>query len=147
MPQQVMMTLFSLFALTDADDSYKNLTKQIVRDRLEHLWKGMNIPLVDDPTRCGYYSTLDLMNWAKLTYGDDFMKYLVDHYHPLQIVFALAESHSVVLLNGSGFGGPDWSVRCSLANLPDEAYAEIGANLADVARTALQRWQAETAKA
>lgn len=83
------------------------------------------------------------MKWAELKYGEKFMKYLVDNYHPLQIVFALATFHSIVLLNGSGFGAPDWSVRVSLANLPDEAYGEIGADLSNVAETALARWKSE----
>ncbi len=77
MPQQVMMTFFSLFDLTDAKHAYKDLTRRIVNTRLAELWKGLNLPLVDDPTRAGYYATLDLMKWAEITYGEDFMKYLV----------------------------------------------------------------------
>ncbi len=146
MPQQVMMTFFSLFALTDTNDAYKHLTMRIVQQRLERLWKGLNLPLAPDDRRAGYYSTLDLMKWAELTYGKDFMEYLVKNYHPLQIVFALAEAHSIVLLNGSGFGAPDWSVRCSLANLPDKDYEEIGADLMNVAETALNRWKKEVTK-
>ena len=38
---------------------------------------------------------------------------------PLDIVFRLAEDHGIVLLNGSGFAAPDWSVRISFANLDD----------------------------
>jgi aspartate 4-decarboxylase len=143
MPQQVMMTFFSLFALTDSKNAYRDLTRRICNDRLELLWKGLDLPLVEDPSRAGYYSTLDLMKWAEITYGDGFMKFLVANYHPLQIVFALATFHSIVLLNGSGFGAPDWSVRVSLANLPDSAYAEIGADLVNVAETALARWKQE----
>ncbi len=48
-----------------------------------------------------------------------------------------------MLLNGSGFGAPDWSVRVSLANLPDSAYEEIGADLSNVAKTAHERWKSE----
>lgn len=141
MPQQVMMTFFALFDLTDSKHAYRDLTRRICNKRLELLWQGMDLPLVDDPLRAGYYSTLNLMKWAELTYGEGFMKFLEENYHPLQIVFALAAFHSIVLLNGSGFGAPDWSVRVSLANLPDSAYEEIGADLADVAKTALTRWQ------
>jgi aspartate 4-decarboxylase len=141
MPQQVMMTFFSLFAITDESNAYRDLTRKICRDRLNLLWKGVGETLTPDPTRAGYYSTLDLMKWAELKYGEDFMKFLADNYHPLQIVFALATFHSIVLLNGSGFGAPDWSVRVSLANLPDSAYEEIGSDLTDVARMALERWQ------
>jgi aspartate 4-decarboxylase len=83
------------------------------------------------------------MKWAELKYGKGFMKFLVENYHPLQIVFALAKYHSIVLLNGSGFGAPDWSVRVSLANLTDSAYAEIGGDLTNVAETALARWKSQ----
>ena len=145
MPQQVMMTFFSLFDLTDDKHAYRDLTRRICHQRMERLWKGMKIPLVPDPLRADYYSTLDLMKWAELNYGKGFMKFLADNYHPLQIVFALATFHSIVLLNGSGFGAPDWSVRVSLANLPDKAYEEIGADLVDVAKTALERWKRESA--
>ncbi|MBV8490243.1 MAG: aspartate 4-decarboxylase [Candidatus Eremiobacteraeota bacterium] len=146
MPQQVMMTFFSLFALTDKKNAYRDLTRRICHTRLDLLWKGLGIPLVDDPQRAGYYATLDLMKWAEIKYGKEFMEYLVANYHPLQIVFALATHHAIVLLNGSGFGAPDWSARVSLANLPNSAYEEIGADLMNVAQTALDRWKA-TAKA
>jgi hypothetical protein len=35
--------------------------------------------------------------------------------------FRLAEDRGIVLLNGGGFEAPQWSMRLSLANLPDEA--------------------------
>jgi aspartate 4-decarboxylase len=38
----------------------------------------------------------------------------------------MAESHGIVLLNGGGFDAPEWSLRVSLANLPDETYEDIG---------------------
>lgn len=38
----------------------------------------------------------------------------------------LAKETSVVLLNGSGFADPDWSVRASLANLTQADYVKIG---------------------
>ncbi len=141
MPQQVMMTFFALFDLLDTKHAYRDLTRKICNDRLALLWKGVGEKLVDDPNRAGYYSTLDLMKWAELKYGKGFMEYLVKNYHPLQIVFALATYHSIVLMNGNGFAAPDWSVRVSLANLPDSAYEEIGADLASVAQTALERWK------
>ena len=46
--------------------------------------------------------------------------------HPLDIVFRLAEDHAIVVLNGGGFAAPDWSLRVSFANLPDEVYDDIG---------------------
>lgn len=38
----------------------------------------------------------------------------------------LATDTSVVLLNGSGFDGPEWSIRASLANLNEADYLKIG---------------------
>lgn len=39
-----------------------------------------------------------------------------------------------MLLNGGGFEGRDWSLRVSLANLPDEAYEDIGRGVRAIAR-------------
>ena len=141
LPQQVQMTLFSLFALSDKDDRYKKLTKKIVERRMKALWEGMKLPLPPDPDRADYYATLDLMVWAEKFQGPEFVKFLTQNYHPFDILFALAENFSTVLLNGSGFAGPDWSVRVSLANLPDEAYSKIGEQLSAVVERAVTVWK------
>jgi aspartate 4-decarboxylase len=143
LPQQVQMTLFSLFALLDKDDRYKKLTKEIVQRRLKALWAGMNLPLPPDPMRADYYATLDIMVWAEKTHGPAFVEFLKKNYHPFDVLFALAEKFSTVLLNGSGFAGPDWSVRVSLANLPDEAYSKIGEQLTAVVQVAVNAWKAQ----
>ena len=143
LPQQVQMTLFSLFALLDKDDRYKKLTKEIVKRRLQALWAGMNLPLPPDPMRADYYATLDIMVWAEKTHGPAFVEFLKKNYHPFDVLFALAEKFSTVLLNGSGFAGPDWSVRVSLANLPDEAYSQIGNQLTTVVQVAVNAWKAQ----
>ena len=143
LPQQVQMTLFSLFALLDKDDRYKKLTKEIVKRRLQALWAGMNLPLPPDPMRADYYATLDIMVWAEKTHGPAFVEFLKKNYHPFDVLFALAEKFSTVLLNGSGFAGPDWSVRVSLANLPDEAYSKIGEQLTAAVQVAVSAWKAQ----
>jgi aspartate 4-decarboxylase len=143
LPQQVQMTLFSLFALLDKDDRYKKLTKEIVQRRLQALWAGMNLPLPPDPMRADYYATLDIMVWAEKTHGPAFVEFLKKNYHPFDVLFALAEKFSTVLLNGSGFAGPDWSVRVSLANLPDEAYSKIGEQLTAAVQVAVSAWKAQ----
>jgi aspartate 4-decarboxylase len=137
------MTLFSLFALLDKDDRYKKLTKQIVHRRLQALWAGMNLPLPPDPMRADYYATLDIMVWAEKMHGPRFVEFLKKNYHPFDVLFALAEKFSTVLLNGSGFAGPDWSVRVSLANLPDEAYSKIGEQLTTAVQVAVDAWKAQ----
>jgi aspartate 4-decarboxylase len=143
LPQQVQMTLFSLFALLDKDNRYKKLTKEVVQRRLKALWAGMNLPLPPDPMRADYYATLDIMVWAEKTHGPAFVEFLKKNYHPFDVLFALAEKFSTVLLNGSGFAGPDWSVRVSLANLPDEAYSKIGEQLTAVVQVAVNAWKAQ----
>ena len=143
LPQQVQMTLFSLFALLDKDDRYKKLTKEIVHRRLKALWAGMNVPLHEDPMRADYYATLDIMVWAEKTHGPAFVEFLKKNYHPFDVLFALAEKFSIVLLNGSGFAGPDWSIRVSLANLPEEEYSKIGEQLEAVVQAGVAAWKAQ----
>jgi aspartate 4-decarboxylase len=62
------------------------------------------------------------------------VKYLKKNVHPLDLAFRLAEDYGIVLLNGGGFEAPDWSLRVSLANLPDETYEEIGRGVRAIAR-------------
>jgi aspartate 4-decarboxylase len=69
-----------------------------------------------------------------------------EHVHPLDIVFRLAEDHGIVLLNGSGFAAPDWSVRISFANLDDHVYDDIGRAVRAIARGYRQAYEAATGK-
>ena len=66
------------------------------------------------------------MVWAEKVYGPDFVKFLRKNYECTDVLFRLAEKSGVVLMHGGGFGGPEWSVRVSLANLPEETYPKIG---------------------
>jgi aspartate 4-decarboxylase len=61
-------------------------------------------------------------------------------------VFRLAEDHGIVLLNGSGFAAPDWSVRISFANLEDHVYDDIGRAVRAIARGYRQAYEAATGK-
>jgi aspartate 4-decarboxylase len=144
LPQQVQMALFSLFALLDTENRYKKLTQGIVHRRIRNLAQGLNIDWFDDPMRAEYYATIDLLNWARHEYGEEFVKFAAN-YHPFDVLFALAERYSTVLLNGSGFAGPDWSVRVSLANLDDAAYEKIGDQLRSLLDAAVERWKAAQA--
>ena len=146
LPQQVQMALFSLFALLDTEDRYKKLTQTIVSGRLRKLAKGLDIELWADPLRAEYYATIDLLNWAKHAYGPEFVEFATRGVHPFDVLFALAERHGTVLLNGSGFAGPDWSVRVSLANLDDAAYEKIGDQLRSLLDGAVERWKASLKK-
>jgi aspartate 4-decarboxylase len=125
-PQQVQMVFFSLFALIDQDNNYKQLTKAICRRRQKLLFDGLGLELRHDPFNAAYYTEFDLLEWARRNYGNKFAAYLQDHYRPVDILIRLAEESSIVLLSGNGFHGPEWSIRISLANLEDESYSQIG---------------------
>lgn len=128
-PQQVQMSLFAMMCLLDTKDVYKKKMKTLISDRLQALWKGTGFTLPEDPLRVGYYSEIDLIVWGRKIYGDDFVEWLEKSYEPIDVVLRLAKETSVVLLNGSGFDGPEWSVRASLANLDEAAYLKIGISL------------------
>jgi aspartate 4-decarboxylase len=146
LPQQVQMALFSLFALLDKANSYKTLCQLIVRRRYQALWEGLGLPSPPDEDRAFYYAELDLMVWAEKVYGPDFMKFLRKNYECTDILFRIAEKSGVVLMHGGGFGGPDWSVRVSLANLPEDTYPKIGKYLREAAEGYVEEWKASTAK-
>ncbi len=141
LPQQTQMMLFSLFGLTDVKNAYKELTRQIVRRRFEKFWAGFHIIPPADPLRAGYYSTVDMLIGADKALGDAFVDYMQKNYEPIDILVRLAEQYGTVLLNGDGFDGPLWSVRASLANLPDEAYEKIGSELVSVIKQYYDDWQ------
>jgi aspartate 4-decarboxylase len=91
----------------------------------------------------GYYRELDLENWAARVVGQDFVDHVNATSNPYNLFFRLAEEYQTVLLNGSGFDGPPWSVRVSLANLDDDAYEQIGRDLAEVCRGAADKWRSQ----
>ncbi|MFE6727390.1 hypothetical protein ACFVDN_05750 [Streptomyces californicus] len=47
----------------------------------------------------------------------------------------------VVLMNGGGFDGPEWSARVSLANLDDLEYLKIGHHMRTVFEQYVEEWQ------
>lgn len=78
--------------------------------------------------------------------GDEAVEYLKKHVHPLDLAFRLAGAHGIVLLNGGGFEAPDWSLRVSLANLPDEAYEDIARGVRAIARGYRDAFEASKAE-
>src|SRR4029453_11410523 len=90
--------------------------------------------------RVGYYVDLDLAVWGRQTIGEEFAAYAAAHHEPLDLVIDLANRSGSVLLNGSGFDGPPWSVRLSMANLDAADYEAIGRDLKALARQAGVGW-------
>jgi aspartate 4-decarboxylase len=139
-PQQVQMAFFSIFALLDKDNKYKQLTRDICHRRQKLLFDGLGLDLRKDPYDAAYYTEFDLLEWANHNYGNEFAEYLQKNYKPIDILTRLAEESSIVLLNGGGFHGPEWSIRISLANLNDESYLKIGKFLNKVLNDYVTSW-------
>jgi aspartate 4-decarboxylase len=134
LPQQVMMSLFSIVELMDSKKKYQNACREIVYRRVHSLLDGLGLDLPPNPLYDGYYGLIDFEFWANKNIGKEAVEYLKKNVHPLDLAFRLAEDHGIVLLNGGGFDAPDWSLRVSLANLGDDVYEEIGRGVRSIAR-------------
>ncbi len=134
LPQQVMMSMFSLCEMMDAEKRYQRACMDIVHKRFTALIESMELQLSPNPNYDAYYGLIDFEFWARKNIGDEAVEYLKKNVHPLDLAFRLAEDHGIVLLNGGGFEAPNWSLRVSLANLPDEAYEDIGRGVRTIAR-------------
>jgi aspartate 4-decarboxylase len=134
LPQQVMMSLFSLAEMMDGAKLYQKACMEIVHRRAMAMIESLGIEVSPNTLYNAYYGLIDFEFWARKNIGQDAVEYLKKNVHPLDLAFRLAEDHGIVLLNGGGFEAPDWSLRVSLANLPDEAYENIGRGVRSVAR-------------
>lgn len=139
------MLLFATFALLDKENKYKQECINLLQHRYAVLWEGMKIPVLPDPERAAYYCEIDIHEWALKNYGKEFVAFLEKNFEPVDIVFRLAERFSIVLLNGGGFAGPEWSVRVSLANLEEEDYAVIGKELSETMHDYVEAWESTKA--
>jgi len=136
LPQQVMMSLFSLAEMLDVKKAYQAACMEIVNKRLWALLDGLGLAdkLNPNPNYDAYYGLIDFEFWARKNIGDAAVEHLKKHVHPLDLAFRLAEAHGIVLLNGGGFDAPEWSLRVSLANLADDVYDDIGRGVRTIAR-------------
>jgi aspartate 4-decarboxylase len=136
LPQQVMMSLFSLSEMMDEKKAYQAACMEIVHKRIWSLLDGLGLAdkVSPNPNYDAYYGLIDFEFWARKNIGDKAVDYLKKNIHPLDLAFRLAEAHGIVLLNGGGFDAPEWSLRVSLANLPDDVYDDIGRGVRSIAR-------------
>ena len=134
LPQQVMMSLFSLAEMMDEAKLYQKACMEIVHRRAKATIEGLGIEVSPNPLYDAYYGLIDFEFFARKNIGQEAVEYLKKNVHPLDLAFRLAEDHGIVLLNGGGFEAPEWSLRVSLANLNDEVYEEIGRGVRSIAR-------------
>ncbi|HKQ24869.1 MAG TPA: bifunctional aspartate transaminase/aspartate 4-decarboxylase [Burkholderiales bacterium] len=142
LPQQVMMTLFSTYELMDEKKDYQKACLGIVKKRVKATLEGLGLEVPPNELHDFYYGLIDFEFWARKNLGEDIVKWMKKNVHPLDIVFRLAEEHGIVLLNGSGFGAPDWSARISFANLEDHVYDDIGRAVRTIARGYREAYEA-----
>src|SRR5215469_8139884 len=142
LPQQVMMSMFSLAELMDVEKRYQKACREIVHRRIHALLDGLELKVDPNPLFDSYYALIDFEFWARKNIGAEAVEYLKQHVHPLDLAFRLAEAHGIVLLNGGGFEAPDWSLRVSLANLPEDVYDDIGRGVRSIARSYRHAYEA-----
>lgn len=142
-PQQVQMTLFSLFALMDERDEYKAEMKHIIRQRYHNLYRHVGADRSDDVNAVDYYTLIDLEALGEQRHGRAFADWLLANKEPTAPLARLADEGGVVLLPGQGFGTLHPSARVSLANLRDVDYARIG----EVVSTILDEYYQEFTQA
>jgi aspartate 4-decarboxylase len=126
----------------DKEKAYQKACKEIVHRRIQLLLEGMGLQVPPNASFDAYYGLIDFEFWARKNVGDDAVEYLKKNIHPLDLAFRLAEAYGIVLLNGGGFDAPNWSLRVSLANLPDEAYEQIGRGVRMIARSYRDMYEA-----
>lgn len=131
-PQQAQMALFTLQMLADGERASTHAARGIVRRRFEALYAGAGMPLPADARCTYYYATIDIPDLARSRYGTGFADWLRASFEPIDFVVRLAEEKGIVLLDGGGFDAPQMSVRVSLANLPEAAYAGIGKGISEL---------------
>lgn len=147
LPQQVMMTMFSMSELMDTQKIYQKACMEICHHRTRMLLDGLPLDVKPNPNFAAYYGTIDFEFWLRRYVGEQMVTWLKKNVHPLDLVRRLAEDHSVVLLNGGGFDAPNWSVRVSFANLSDDVYDDIGRAVRAVARAYYDTYLAQGGKA
>ena len=119
---------------------------ELVQRRFKMLTEALGIEVDAGENYDAYYGIIDFEFWLRKYVGEEVVDWIKQNVHPLDIAFKLAEDHGIVLLNGSGFDAPGWSARVSFANLPDEAYSQIGRAVRAVARGYVEAYRAANNK-
>jgi aspartate 4-decarboxylase len=148
-PQQIQMSLFSLFSLSDWGAGYKQEAKRIVRSRYKALYERLEAkPLVslDDPNGAFYYSEIDIRIIATRRHGEEFFEWMKENFEPLDFIIRLAQESAIVVMPGAGFDAPDWSLRVSLANLYTAQYLELSEGIEAMLQEYYDAYRAATGK-
>ncbi len=143
-PQQVMMTLFSLYALLDTEDQYKQEVIQICQKRGQLLYNSLSLMMPVEEYNTAYYCEIDFEWLLNKRYGADFKEYIQSSWTMTDIVTKLADEERLMLLKSEAFGSSKWTVRVSLANLDTDSYKEVGERLIAMLDRMHESWTALT---
>lgn len=141
-PQQVMMTLFSLYSLLDTENTYKDEVMSICQKRGELLYASLGMTMPLEELNTAYYCEIDFEWWLRRRYGQKFTDYIQRRWTMTDLVAHLAEEERLMLLKAEAFGSSKWTVRVSLANLPTEEYKEVGKRITHLTDQLYQKWRA-----
>lgn len=142
-PQQVMMTLFSLYSLLDTEDAYKKKVLDMCYEREKLLYDSLNLTLPLKALDTAYYSEIDFALWLENKYGGSFKTFIIEHHTMTDLIAKLVQEERLMLLKADAFGSSSWSVRVSLANLETEAYGEVGRRIVNMMDRMHESWKKE----
>ncbi|OJF95490.1 aspartate 4-decarboxylase [Alkalibacterium sp. 20] len=140
-PQQVMMTLFSLYALLDTEDEYKKGVMGICQTRGKLLYDSLEMSIPYKSLNTAYYCEIDFDWWMEKRYSLAFKSFVEETWTMTDIVTKLAEEECLMLLKAEAFGSSKWTVRVSLANLETKAYKEIGERVSSMMDRLYNDWK------
>ncbi len=140
-PQQVLMVFFSLYCLLDTKDLYKKEAQLIVKKRFDLLYNSLGLTPPENELDAHYYTTIDIPALAAQRFGKAFSRWLVREHEPIDFVWRLAKERGIVLMDGGGFDAPNMSIRVSLANLDESAYAKIGKGVSELLKDYYKQWR------
>ena len=111
--------------------------------RYKLLNKGLNIDGYDSPHNTKYYSLINIYELATQYHGKEFSDWMRSSFTQIDFLYKLSKRYGAVLMNGVGFGSRPGILRISEANLPDEAYSMIAADIHDLMDSYYKRWITE----
>lgn len=139
-PQQVMMALFSLYALVDEGKQYKEDVVNLCRQREKILYQslGLKMPIPEFDT--AYYCEINFTQWLAERYEAEFSEYFKANWDITRLLTFIAREEHLLLLKAKDFGSHDWAIRVSLANLATNQYQQVGEKITHAASAIHQQW-------
>jgi aspartate 4-decarboxylase len=127
LPQQGMLTVFSLTQLTPWGEAYDEHLKGLLAERWQALYDGLGFLAPGSPRYSKFFATVALGDLAKSNRLQPWPDQL-----ELDFLRRLASERGAVCLPCSGFSGPLGILRISLASLSVEQARRLGRSMVEV---------------